>query len=429
MPKISLRSTLPSKRISNRWLCQNRRKLKPLRTLTPAIERYHTLIGLQRYDDALVLFRDRLNWPTTYRLAAYGERVPWLERLFPDGVSGVPRLRRAGDIAWVLNALGTSYRISGQPNQAVPLLRKAIEIREQLYEEGNRQIVLVNLSDSLCAIGALFEAEHLLCRALALSRKVKTLFHEGVTLESVGRTFNLRGDLTLGQVTLRRGLNIFVKLTERQPEGVAAAELAECSIWRDEPVEAGDWAEWAWELAAVERAERDFIRAALLQGRIATGRDSFLRADERLHYALTRARGVNLIEFELPALIAIAELELARGRPADARARLDDVWEAAERGSHRLCQADAYNVLADTALAQGDKPAAIAAATKAYRAAWCDGPPYAYHWGLAKANAHLAALGAPEPEMPAFDESKFEPMPEVEINPKDEYWVDPDKLE
>jgi len=33
------------------------------------------------------------------------------------------------------------------------------------------------------------------------------------------------------------------------------------------------------------------------------------------------------------------------------------------------------------------------------------------------------------PDMPPFDESKFEPMPEVEINPKDEYWVDPDKLE
>jgi hypothetical protein len=46
-----------------------------------------------------------------------------------------------------------------------------------------------------------------------------------------------------------------------------------------------------------------------------------------------------------------------------------------------------------------------------------------------KAKAHLAALGAPEPHMPPFDESKFEPMPEVEINPKDEYWVDPDELE
>jgi hypothetical protein len=31
--------------------------------------------------------------------------------------------------------------------------------------------------------------------------------------------------------------------------------------------------------------------------------------------------------------------------------------------------------------------------------------------------------------MPPFDESKFEPFPEVEINPKDAYWVDPESLD
>ena len=153
------------------------------------------------------------------------------------------------------------------------------------------------------------------------------------------------------------------------------------------------------------------------------------RADERLHHALTRARAVNVVEFELPALIAIAELELKRGHPAEAKARLDDLWETADRGPYPLLQADAYNVLADIALAEGNKPAAIAAATKAYQAAWCDGPPYAYHWGLQRAKAHLAALGAPQPNLPPFDESKFEPLPEVEINPKDEYWVDPNSLD
>ena len=100
-------------------------------------------------------------------------------------------------------------------------------------------------------------------------------------------------------------------------------------------------------------------------------------------------------------------------------------------GGHRarplpLHQANAFNVLAAIAVAEGDRPAAIAAAANAYKAAWCDGPPYAYHWGLEKAKAHLAALGAPEPVLPPFDESKFQPMPNVEINPKDKYWVDPD---
>jgi hypothetical protein len=136
-----------------------------------------------------------------------------------------------------------------------------------------------------------------------------------------------------------------------------------------------------------------------------------------------------VVEFELPALIAIADLALKRGEPAKARASLADVWEAAERGPYPLHQADAFNLLAVIAVAEGDRLAAIAAATNAFKAAWCNGPPYAYHWGLQKAKAHLAALGAPEPTLPPFDESKFEPMPEVEINPKDKCWVDPDKLD
>jgi hypothetical protein len=73
--------------------------------------------------------------------------------------------------------------------------------------------------------------------------------------------------------------------------------------------------------------------------------------------------------------------------------------------------------------------AAIAAATEAFKAAWCDGPPYVYHRGLEKAKAQFVALAAPEPVLPLFDESKFTPMPEIEINPKDENWVDPDKLD
>lgn len=182
-------------------------------------------------------------------------------------------------------------------------------------------------------------------------------------------------------------------------------------------------------MAESDRVERDFIHAALLQGQAALDSSEFDRADERLHHALTRARAVNLVELELPALIAVAALALERGNVAEARVRLDDVWEAAERGPYPLYQSDAYNVLADIELAQGNKPAAIDAATKAYKAAWCDGPPYAYHWGLEKAKAHLKALGAPEPNLPPFDESKFPPLPEVEINPKDEFWVDPDKLD
>jgi len=154
------------------------------------------------------------------------------------------------------------------------------------------------------------------------------------------------------------------------------------------------------------------------------GLNDLATADERLHHALTRARSVNLVEEELPALVALAELRRRRGDGKGARELLDDVWESAERGPYPLFHADACNVLAQIECDEGNTKAAIEAATKAYRLAWCDGPPFAYHWGLEKAKQHLRELGAPEPLMPAFDESKFEPMPEVEINPRDEFYVD-----
>ena len=79
--------------------------------------------------------------------------------------------------------------------------------------------------------------------------------------------------------------------------------------------------------------------------------------------------------------------------------------------------ADAYNVLAQIERDAGNHGAAVEAATAAYRQAWCDGPPFAYHWGLQTARAHLSALGAREPDLPPFDASKHEPMPDVEIGP------------
>ena len=71
----------------------------------------------------------------------------------------------------------------------------------------------------------------------------------------------------------------------------------------------------------------------------------------------------------------------------------------------------------------GDCATAVEAATKAYRLAWCDGEPYAYHWGLI-AMRNIWPTRRAGASMPPFDESKYEPLPEVEINPDDEFHVD-----
>ena len=173
----------------------------------------------------------------------------------------------------------------------------------------------------------------------------------------------------------------------------------------------------AMSYAQTKRYEQGIIYASRLQGEAALCLDDLAIADERLHHALARARTVNLVEEELPALIGLAELRRGQGDLKSARELLDDVWEPAERGPFTLYHADACNVLAQIERDAANHEAATKAATEAYRLAWCDGPPFAYHWGLQKAKAHLAALEVQEPILPPFDESKYEPMPEVEIEP------------
>jgi hypothetical protein len=133
-------------------------QVETLADLTPAIERYHTLVGLGRYDDAFVLFRDRLSNATLYRLAAHRERIAWLERLFPDGVAGLPALTREYDHGNARTMLAQSYQLSGKPGRSVPLFRQAYEMSERLGDALNRQIDLSNLGFALREIGGLREA-------------------------------------------------------------------------------------------------------------------------------------------------------------------------------------------------------------------------------------------------------------------------------
>jgi ATP/maltotriose-dependent transcriptional regulator MalT len=171
-------------------------------------------------------------------------------------------------------------------------------------------------------------------------------------------------------------------------------------------------------LAEQTHVERNQMRAILMQGMVALASGIVVDAERLLHGALTQARSGNFVEGEVPALVSLAELRRQQGDLAAARAFLDDVWEPVERGPHPLFQADALNVLAQIEPDAGNRTAAVEAATRAYRLAWCDGPPYAYHWGLEAARAQLAALGAPAPsDLPPYDESRHEPVPYVVIDP------------
>jgi tetratricopeptide (TPR) repeat protein len=392
-------------------------KVESLDDLTPAIELYNTLIGLGRYDDASVVFRDGLEEAALYRLSASGLRVELLEALFPDGLGQPPRLAGQRQQSFALNALALSYQFSGRPGAAIRLLRRSIALDEAVGDLSNLASGLQNLADALRHFGKLRESEAAARRGLGIDRNQGGPTDEGIALQYPALALMARGVAVESGRALERALAIAAGPAEGQLRGTVSAFLALRALWLGDTADARESANRAWELASVQRFERDFIRAARLQGEAALVLGDLALAGERLHHALTRARTVDLAEEELPALVALAELRRRQSNPAAARELLDQVWEPAERGPYPLFHADALNVLAQIERDAGNIPAAIKAATEAYSKAWCDGPPFAYHWGLEKARAHLAALNAPEPALPPFDESKYEPMPEIEIDP------------
>ena len=398
-------------------------KVNSLEDLTPAIEFYNTLIGLGRYDDACHLFYERFGKAMFYRLGSSRQMVELLEVLFPAGLERLPRLSNQGFQAFTLGALATGYRYGGLPGRAAALYRRNIGIRFEMKDDDNLSVGLGSLSVTLRVSGALCESEAAAQRALVITRERDDRFKEAISLRSLGMTLATRGLANESGSALQRSLRLFLAQSKNQSEGIINSFLAQRATWRDEFAGALSFANRAWELAHVRNLEHDFIRAARAQGEATLGLNDLATADERLHHALTRARKVNYVEEELPALVALAEVRLRQEDAKAAHELLDDVWELAERGPYPLFHADAFNVLAQIERDEGNNAAAIEAATKAYRLAWCDGLPFAYHWGLGKAKQHLKELGAPEPEMPPLDESKFEPMPEVEIDPDDEFHV------
>jgi len=407
----------------------NEDEISCLEDLTPAIELYNTLIGLELYDKAQIFFSSRLHVPTHYRLSASRQRVELLEMLFPDGVDELPRLSSKDGQAATLDSLAQAYYYSGQPGRAASLFRRATVIASSSGRYDNLSIGLSNQSQALEQSGSLFEAERANLDAIEITRQRNDRMWEAVSLQFLGSTFAALGLIQKSAASLQRCLRIFIAGSDQQSEGVANFFLAQRSLWLGDCLAARSLGSRAWELAHVRNFESDLIRASRVWGVAALGLGDFPIADERLHHALHRARQVKYVEEELPALIALAELRRRQGQPNEAREYLDDVWDSAERGPYPLFHADACNVLAQIERDAGKLDKAIEAATKAYRLAWCDGPPFAYHWGLVAAQKHLQELGATEPEMPPFDESKFEPMPDVEIDPDDEFHAsnDPSK--
>lgn len=416
-------------------------EIKRLEDLTAEIEYYNALTKLGHYDKAGRVFLTFLDKQLAYCLGYHRRRAELLRLFFPEGLDNPPRHKRPGGQAFILSAIATAYLLCGQPRLAVRLYEADLKILREMEtlvphsKPFGILIALRKMGIALGLTGELYSAEHSFRTALLETPEVDERFHEAVCWQWLAILLATRGDMTDARAKLEHAEKILSNLERSQALGLVYSFLAQCELWLGEPDAAQQRIDQAWHSAQKKQYERDLTRVKRLQGAVALEQNARLAAElksddaeeklksaeDNFNQALLMARAVTHVREELESLIGLAEVERRRLSFGAARALLDDVAELAANGPYILSHADACNVLSQVERDAGNREAAVEAATRAYQLAWCDGPPFAYHWGLAKARALLLELGAEEPEMPPFDESKFELMPEVEIDPPDEY--------
>jgi tetratricopeptide (TPR) repeat protein len=357
--------------------------------------------------------------------------VEQLERLWLASRRGKYDTINAERLTYLPAYLGLASQLSGKLRDSIYYLRSVFEGYEMLDSDTDEDggvselVVRTLLSSSLCASGMLTEAEQEACRALIVELRRHPIVSKPYAFAYLSLTAAVTGNTVESKAALKHILESDELTTEPDEQDSmilvrANSALSQLSVWMQDPDVARSSASRAaqWAQRSLFRST-DPIHAVRLQGTVALAAADLIRADEHLHHALSLAREVSLVEEELAALIALAELQRRKGDQTGAREFLEDAWELAERGPFVLLHADAYNVLAQIERDAGNHTAAVDAATNAYRLAWCDGPPFAYHWGLTTARRHLHKLSESEPRMPPFDPDKHEPMLEVQIEQND----------
>lgn len=391
----------------------NWRKVSKPEDLNVSIELYHTLIGLNRYDEAADVIYNRLYRPLRFRLSDGQQLVTLLKRLFPDDRL-YPKLAKPNMQSQILDILAKSYQMVGQPSDAVPILERANTLKEKISFTMYLSTGLRDLAYAQRLVGNLQYAEAAARRAVAIDRDEENNLLEALSLQVLGLALAARGKYDDSEKALTRSL----VLAEQTNANRAYNHQAIRALWFGDHSSALDWSEKGIRYSEQRKLEPSLILAYRLQGEAALGLRELVLAENCLHSALVNAREVRLVEEEIASLIALANLRRLQDRLPEARDLLTDVWPLIEGGGYRLYHADAYNVLADIERHAGLTDEAIAAATAAYKLAWCDAPPYAYHHGLRRAETHLKVLNAPLPTVPPFDDERTVPMVYIEIDPE-----------
>jgi nucleoside phosphorylase/tetratricopeptide (TPR) repeat protein len=376
--------------------------VKTVEDLAVAIERYRSLVALDRHEDAWREYKENLLEALAYRLTASRHQVELLEMLALPGGATSPSISRNSDRFRWLDLMGHALHVSGKIGRALTWYQCADDLPAEEMVVEDRLRFLGHFAVALWHSGDLRKAEDVSGRAFELADDVRdrSPIWRALGLRYLGQVRSLRGEVDAAKENLEEALKLLTELEEFQAAGATNTFLAELAIRRGDIVAAESYMDEAWRLAQLKNYERDFVHILSLRGLNAIQGGNLDFAEELFGECIARARQATFLEREIPALIGLAEIKRRRGNLEGARDRIQDVWELVRSAPYRLFHADSCIVLAHIHQDEGNLDSAITVAKEAFQLAWCiTGPPYAYHWGLVATRRHLAVLGVPEPHI------------------------------
>jgi tetratricopeptide (TPR) repeat protein len=353
-------------------------------------------------DDAELLYHDRLSTPLFEGLGGFATIVELLSPLFTHGFDRPPALLTIRAQSYATNELALALRYLGDHAQAQRLYAVVIRIDLQERDARNLGTDLENLSDGLQDVGQLATAERAFQLSLALTQEA----HEQERIDAVYQyligQYAVTGAWAQGETAyaaLQASPEQFVKTS-------AFPFIHTARLRWGQGQDPGPMLGEALRLARDNRfllAEREAQRLA---GEVAFFRGDLPQAHEAWHatYTIAQRQGVPLG----PYLADLARLHAAQQEDGQARALLT---EALALGGHGVALA-----AVEVHVAFGEPAEAKLYVDTAYREAWANGPPYAFHFELQRIRAALKACGLLEPQLPPFDPARVPPVPdEAEI--------------
>lgn len=323
-------------------------KVESLDDLGPVIELYHHTVSAGKNEEALGLFRSRLNDYLYYTFGAYQIIIESIHALFPEGKGKLPRLKIKIDQAWALTTLANSYSFSGHPRNAVNIHKTVVNLAEKIEDKHSLTIGLNNLADmAQIDIGELEDAESNLRRSIEISCEINDEFQEAVGHECLGELLTYRGNFEESGIELAKSTKFWKKINDKQGLCLDEGHRTIRFLFMSNTDDALKSAKKCREFAEDRKYERDIILGEYSLGAVYLMKGLIPKAVKHLTDALTRDRTINLVVLEPNILLEFAKLRFQQDRKEEALKFAQEALQITDRSEYRLKQADIHNFLAE----------------------------------------------------------------------------------